>query len=302
MEEIKRVCPKCGNPLVDESNYCIVCNEIADIPKTPEEKEAERSNESKYVNTEAILREKIALRRREQHNRNIFSRGGKSSMLLVMIGLLLGVTGGVLFLSWCFKPRERTVELERSVSVELYANVEWVDMPPDEPPPLTQEDLARQKGSDRPREGEKKDLGYQFVCKLSINARGDKVLSVTEEDVWDVKDVLPDSVTHVVNALNFQAEPYQFNDLIQWNVVQEADKVIVRISYGGLEYEETMNALVEEGILDSSWIDEVRGKKRVSLRVMYAKLKAVGWKLEGAEEEDQSGTAEKGQAGAQETK
>ncbi|MBP5264648.1 MAG: hypothetical protein J6Z33_09790, partial [Lachnospiraceae bacterium] len=89
-----------------------------------------------------------------------------------------------------------------------------------------------------------------------------------------------------VNALNFQAEPYQFSELILWEVIREEDRVIVRKSYEGLENEETMQALVEEGVLDASWVEELRGKKRVSLQIMYAKLKLVGWKLEGAEEEE----------------
>ncbi|MBP5670693.1 MAG: zinc ribbon domain-containing protein [Lachnospiraceae bacterium] len=287
MEEIKRVCPKCGMPLVEDSNYCMNCCETMDLPKTPEEKEAERSNASKYVNAEAILREKIALQRRERHNRSVFARGGTSSMLLVMIGTLLGVTLGVLFLSWCFKPREKTVVLERKEPVTFFAGVEWVDPPSDEPAPLTPEDLAKQKSSDRPREGEKKEEeGYLFHCKLTIQARGDKVLSIVEENVWDISKVKPESVDHVVNALNFQAEPYQFSELVLWEVIREEDRVIVRKSYEGLENEETMQALVEEGVLDASWVEELRGKKRVSLQIMYAKLKLVGWKLEGAEEEE----------------
>ena len=302
MEE-SRVCPKCGMQLVGKNNYCMGCGRNIELSAEEESaagvgfaRENNRGFGNRYLNPEYLAREKAARQKRRQ-KKNIFDESGLSLFLLLVLGLLLGVGIGAYMLSLYFAPKDVVVTLQKKTPVTELARVDWIDPPKDPFEAAFWEAVEQQnakgekkasKDSRKQEEEPKSQKVYSFLGEMTIYAKGDRVLSWEERQVWQFEDANQNSVANVVNHLEQQGTPYQFSVFIDWSVTRDDQAVVLQRGVHQLDLMDNMVEAVSKGLLDKETVVTVRGKSFVSLKKLLEALNGEEWEVKEIPAEEPS--------------
>lgn len=298
-EKKDRFCPKCGLQLVGNSNYCIGCGEIVE-PKTETFASDDDADGNGYgngtinVNKEFNERFRAAQERRHQkkRKRNILEAGGLATTLLISIGVIVGVVCGIMLLKWYFEPKDQTVVLTMEQKVTEFAKVDHIDPPKEKAfvEQLEEKDKSGKNGSSKDKDQNKKqgsdvkeaDPEFQkFYGTRTIQAKGDRVLEWTEEQVWNVEKLDPNSVTYVVNRIRYEYQDFEDQAFINLEILQDEKTVTVRITFRNLSLEENVMNLARLGVIDENFVEKSGKKRFISLMRAVKLWKDEGWKEEG---------------------
>ena len=297
----EKVCPNCGMPLVGKSYYCMGCGRDvkADLKRKAEEEGTSMGSTyapgsgygggNAYVEREKALQE----RRRKKRKRKLSDESGLAGFLLKLFGVLAGFLIGVFVLKWIFAPKDSSMILYREAKVTRIAGIKTIaagtktipmgvvkDKRPgasDENPQMMTESSSQGTVSNG---NIVKQKNQYFYGTLQISARDDKILSMEEEEVWDVSGLDPNDVAYVINHLNYLYEAYMNYIFIQYEIEQEEDLVTIRFHYRNLDLLENAVAMVRLGLFNRESIVEKQGAEYLSLYKSLDYLDEDGWREE----------------------
>ena len=244
------------------------------------------------ANKEFNERFRAAQERRHQkkRKRNILEAGGLATTLLISIGVIVGVVFGIMVLKWYFEPKDQTVVLTMEQKVTEFAKVDHID-PPKEKAFVEQLEEKDKKGSSKDKDQNKKSQGsdikeadpefQKFYGTRTIKAKGDRVLEWTEEQVWNVEKLDPNSVTYVVNRIRYEYQKFEDQAFINLEILQDEKAVTVRITFQNLSLEENVMNLARLGVIDEEFVEKSGKKRFISLMRAVKLWKDEGWKEEG---------------------
>lgn len=301
-ESENKVCPKCGMQLVGKNNYCMGCGENIDLYANGGSSEKDGSfvkvygNGTGYTGPNGQRERMIAARGRRERTKkkDILHDGGLTSMLLMAIGITAGVVCGIFFLKWCFAPKDQTVVLRNEHKVVEVAGVERIDPPeeqafsemPDEHGVIdrrNKEDPYNRQTADGRTVRRADPEKQKFKETLVLQSKGDQVVSWTEVQVWDIKNLDPNSVTYIVNSLNYKLDEFKEYVFIECEIVQTESDVTIRRTYRNLDIDGNALALNRLGVVNSEVLKTYGKKQIISLKKLTEALEKAGWKVDGSD-------------------
>lgn len=304
MEETEgKICPKCGMQLVGDKNYCMGCGVNVDLKKNAGSPDKDSPFVKVYGNgtgygggPESLERLLAAQKMRERRKKkNILSYGGRITFLFVLIGVTLGITLGVLALKWSMVPKSDVSTYYKNLKVTDFAGVTRIDPPKakefedqtDESGPADLRNTRIEDGkeaqmsanvetSDKEADPEKQF----FLSTLTFKTKGNAIVEMDETEVWNVKDLNPNSVQYVVNHLNYKYEEYRDVTFLDCEISQNSDEVKVHLVYRDLDVEENVLSMLRLKLIEEGVVVQSMGKTYVSMRRMSQYLEGSGWKTE----------------------
>ena len=309
-EEQNKVCPKCGTQLVGKNNYCMGCgvNVNLDAGDGSPGKDGKfvqvYGNGTGYGNEKEYLERLLAAQKRREKKRkkNILSYGGMTSFLFIILGITLGVVIGLLMLRKSMEPKDQELTFRKDRKVTEIAGVTRIDPPKAQEfegnvettgtidkrkkPEGTDNGLSGPMGANEESSQKSADPARQFFHgTMSLQAKGSGITQWEEREVWDVKGLDPNSVSYVVNHLNYQYEKFQNVIFVDCEITQTEEEVVVWIVFRNLDVSENVIAMVDRNLIDPEVVVKSGGKTYVSLRRVTQMLENSGWKQEGQESE-----------------
>lgn len=284
-----KVCPTCGMPLVGKSNYCMGCGRNVN----PVAKDSSSTYDGAYIvgagygGGNAYVAREEALKKRRKKNKNISNETGLTGLLLKVFGVVLGFVIGIFVLRWYFAPKDISSTLYREVKVTKLANVRSIAAGVKTLSKDSNTNSAggkkqnRQDAVDEPEtpvvSAEQKHRNQHFYGTLHITAKGDRLLELEEEEIWDITGLDPNDVSYVINNINYQYEAYLNYIFIDYEIVREENKVTLYLRYRNLDIPGNVKNMVDLGVFGQEEMDGPAGKEYFSLRKAAAILTDEGW-------------------------
>ena len=294
MEE-SRVCPKCGMQLVGNSNYCMGCGVNVSVDVQDAALRRDRTKELAAVSRKEF-EERIRAAQGNHEKRkkkNILEQGGLAGFLLIAFGCIVGVTIGVFVLKWFFMPQETSEVFVKEVRVIDLALIDHIDPPKEKELPDADGTIDRRGKPQENSEGldalpsdayRTADPGKEtFRGTRRIKVVGDRIMDWEDMYVWDVHGLNPQSVTYVVNRLEYLYDYLQYEFFVDYAITQTEDAVTVRMAYHHLDVEDNLTGLEKLLVIGDSQLTKSGGKKNLSLKRSKQIFQDEGWKAEGEE-------------------
>lgn len=301
-----RVCPNCGMPLVGKTNYCMGCGKNVDPLTGTGGPGVGNPFDGSYIKgmgygggNAYIAREEALKKRRKKKKKNILEENGLAGFLLKLFGSLAGFLIGFFVLRWYFAPKDVSETLYREIKVIKIADVRSIAAGTKT---ISQDLLAddvndrrdknkQDKRNDQGQSGHEnteqttnnalqKQRNQNFYGTLLITARGDKVLELEEEEVWDVEGLDSNDVTYIINNLNYQFESLQNHIFIDFEIIWEDQLVTMRFAYHHLDLTENVKEMVSLGLISAEGLSGSPGKEYLSLPKALAMFDVEGWRTE----------------------
>lgn len=307
-DDSDKVCPKCGMPLVDR--YCMGCG--MNVKPVTENRTNHGSlaysgayvKGSGYGGGNAYVAREKALYRKPKKKKNILEENGLAGFFLIFIGVAAGFLIGIFVLKMYFAPKSAEVILYREAKVTEIAGIKTIKAGKSNPFEVPLEDLTQKDGKKTSGKGnqttdangmggtnsasgqssstQKINRNPQnefFYGKLTIQALGNKVVSMEEFEEWDTTGIDPNDVTYVINNLNHLYEKYQYQFFVENEITQEDKMVKVHFVFRNLDLQENRKALISLGVIDEMVTAGPEGREYISLEKLQEALDADGWSL-----------------------